>query len=448
MNRKRLMVIVFSAIVLGAGVWLAAGANLFADSGKDENSAPAAKLRRVQVTHPTPVSDERDINFPGRAQASREATLFFRVSGPLVEVTVKPGDSVQTGQVLMRIDPRDYKRRIANINAGIKSTEAQLLKMKNGARMEDIKILEQDILVAKAQVKLAEKEYHRHHNLLDEHAVSEQLYDKAENIYLTAKAKLASLQQQLTRDKKGARKEDLLATQARLDGLRTELDIAQDQLADTELKAPFDGFITRQLLENYEMAKAGAPVLAIHDISMVEIPVDVPENQVARLLNSPSENGFRARFFTLENEQFPAKLHEWNGQADPATGTYRFVFRVKQPEGGMILPGMTAQLTLNQKNGDIHLKCLLVPAESLVKTKGNQGTVWVVDPVRKTAEAREVVLAENYTQDGAVIREGLSTKDLVVAKGAKFVRSGETLEFQNPDFSSPRHSKNEEGVAS
>ena len=249
------------------------------------------------MIHPKSVSEVGMVSFPGRAQASREATLFFRVSGPLINVNVKPGDTVKKGQVLMRIDPRDYVRRVAGIETRIAATQAQFQKMKNGARKEDINILEQNILVAESMVKLAEKEYHRHNNLLDEHAVSEQLFEKAENTWLTAKAKLKSLRQQLKRDKTGARKEDILATRAQLDGLRTELNIAQDQLADTQLKAPFDGIITAQFLENHEMARAGMPVLAIHDISVVEIPVDVPESFVARLLKSPHENGFKVQFF-------------------------------------------------------------------------------------------------------------------------------------------------------
>ena len=435
MNRKRSISMIIAGLLLAMGSWVTVQSSLLAESQKEKGNRPKAVCRRVQVIHPKSVSDVGMVSFPGRAQASREATLFFRVSGPLVAVNVKPGDAVKKGAVLMRIDPRDYDRRVAGIKARVAATEAQLSKMKNGARREDIKILEQNILVAESAVNLAEKEFHRHHNLLDEHAVSEQLFEKAENTWLTAKARLKSLRQQLQRDKKGARKEDILATKAQLCGLRTELKIAEDQLGDTELKAPFDGMITAQLLENHEMARAGMPVLAIHDISVVEIPVDVPESFVARFLKSPHGNGYQAQFFTLGRKRFSATLHEWNGQADPSTGTYRFVFRVRQPQGAMILPGMTAQLLLKGSNGTCQNGCLLIPVESVINMDGDRGTVWVVDPVQKKAVLKSVRLDEHYTRDGVVVQEGLNPTDLVVAKGAKFVRAGEPLEFQPPAMS-------------
>lgn len=127
MNRKRIIFLMIIVIILGVGGWLATGARLFAGSEKDNASTPKAAPRRVRVMHPKPIGDVTDVAFPGRAQASREATLFFRVSGPLVAVDVKPGDSVLKGQVLMRIDPRDYERRVSGIEAGIKATEAQFI---------------------------------------------------------------------------------------------------------------------------------------------------------------------------------------------------------------------------------------------------------------------------------------------------------------------------------
>ncbi|MBW1788550.1 MAG: efflux RND transporter periplasmic adaptor subunit [Deltaproteobacteria bacterium] len=311
-----------------------------------------------------------------------------------------------------------------------------MLKMKNGARIEDIKILEQSIIAAKANLNLAKIEYDRHSKLLVHHAVSGQLNDKAENVYLTAKAQLASLEQQLAREKCGARKEDILATKATIEGLKAQLRIAEDQLADTQLLAPFDGMITKQFRENHEMAKTGEPVLSMHDISVVEVPADIPENCVADFLYSASANEYQITFFTLGQRKFSAKLHEWNSQADPSTGTYRFVFRVDQPDGGMILPGMTAELTLKKNRADDLSAELLIPLESLVKMTANRGTVWVVDPVTKVAAARDVELRDNYTEKGVVVKKGLQRNELIVVKGSKFVRAGEPLEFRNPDAAS------------
>ena len=105
----------------------------------------------------------------------------------------------------------------------------------------------------------------------------------------------------------------------------------------------------------------------------------------------------------------------------------------------MILPGMTAQLLLNGKNETCKNGCLLIPVESVIKMDGNNGTVWVVDPDQKKAAERSVKLDESYTTDEVVVLEGLNPTDLVVTKGAKFVRAGEILDFEPPQLSGAPH---------
>ncbi len=51
---------------------------------------------------------------PGRAKATQEVNLSFRVSGPLISLPVNVGDEVKKGQVLARIDPNDFEVRLRN----------------------------------------------------------------------------------------------------------------------------------------------------------------------------------------------------------------------------------------------------------------------------------------------------------------------------------------------
>jgi multidrug efflux system membrane fusion protein len=65
--------------------------------------------------------------FPGTAQATQEVNLSFRVSGPLVEFSVIVGDVVTQGQVLARIDPRDFQVELRNAQAQLEEAKALLV---------------------------------------------------------------------------------------------------------------------------------------------------------------------------------------------------------------------------------------------------------------------------------------------------------------------------------
>lgn len=398
-------------------------------SSREVQASEKPIAKQVTIAHPRPAPTSQELRLPGRVDATRKADLFFRVSGPLVEVNIAPGDHVHKGQVLMRIDSRDYEHKVALIESQIQSSEARLLKMKTGARVEDIRILEQSIQEAQARLQMAKSTYDRFSKLRADNAVAQQEFDQTRTNYLTAQAQVVSLKYQLSREKSGARREDIMAAEAELVSLKTQLKVAQDQLADTRLVAPFDGTITKQLLENHEMAQAGQQVLSVHDISFVELAVDVPENQIAYFLGQAKPPAFHVQFLTLSQKRYPADLQEWNGQADSSTGTYRVVFRIEQSQDQLILPGMTAELIAEFPENLSSENPLLIPMQSVVNMDKGRGSVWLVNPETRTAALRPVVLGDFFSEEGVLVREGLTSESWIVVEGAPFVQAGEPLEL-------------------
>jgi RND family efflux transporter MFP subunit len=83
--------------------------------------------------------------FPGTVQAAKRAELSFRVSGPLIELPVNEGDTVSAGQVLGRIDPRDFEISVAEARAGADKAEAdyqryQRLYEKDAVPLSDVEL--------------------------------------------------------------------------------------------------------------------------------------------------------------------------------------------------------------------------------------------------------------------------------------------------------------------
>ncbi len=305
--------------------------------------------------------------------------------------------------------------------------------MENGARPEDIRIIESSLKAARADLALAQKEFKRYETLLLNAAVSQQAYDRAENSVKTLKARTVSLEQQLSRDRSGARKEDILAAKAGIEGLEVELAVARDRLEDTRLVAPFDGVVTSLVPEAFEMVTAGHPVLTLDNIATIEIPVNVPENQVHLLLDQSGPGSFQARFLTARSRLFEAKLSEYAARADQASGTYEFVFSVVPDQTQKIFPGMTAEIYVYETGSDQGRTRLVIPLQSLTGVSGNSAQVFLVDKASRTARKQGIQFQGLSGKAHVVVLDGLTPKDLIVTGGASFIRPGQVLDFELPN---------------
>ncbi|MCG8634133.1 MAG: efflux RND transporter periplasmic adaptor subunit [Desulfobacterales bacterium] len=403
--------------------------------------APGIKeeAKTVGVVRPRPIENGSAIVLPGRARAATQATLFFRVDGPLEKVHANPGDRVKKGDLLLEMDDRDYLRQVRVVESQLKSARANLLKMKTGARPEDIRIVESSLAAAVADLDLAKKELERHEILYKNQAVSEQAYDRAKTNVQSLGASVASLEEQLARDKKGARKEDIMTARASIEELTVRLAIAKDQLGDTKLFAPFDGVVTKRIPDAHEMVGKGEPVMMLDDISRLEIPVDVPENHVRRVLApeggktsapSPAEDRYTALFLTTGNRQYPAVLSEYSSRADQATGTYEFVFSITPAPGDLLFPGMTAEIRISSPRAAS--RPLAIPLQSLMGVAGNSAHVFRVDPSTGKAVRQAVTFEDLSSGNEVSVLTGLSGDDLVVDQGAAFIRQGEVVQFDLP----------------
>ncbi len=247
-------------------------------------------------------------SYPGMVFASQQAQLAFRVGGPLINVVVKPGDQVIKGQLLMQIDPRDFE--------------------------DNIRVLEAQVSGAKSQQDRAQRDFERAQTLFEQHVNATADFDRARSAFDSAFSGVASL--------------------------NAQLQIARHRLKDTSLRAPFSGVITIQSAEKHEMVSAGQVVLAIQDISTLEVEIKIPENEIAR---RPLKVGTEVsiELSALPNRTFTAKLVEWNTAADPITRTYALRFSFVAPTDVQIFPGMTAEVTI--LNNDPRVSSFYLPEQ-------------------------------------------------------------------------------------
>ena len=253
------------------------------------SAAPNLERPVKTVIVPSGLEDQVRI-LPGRVEAAAEVDLAFRVSGPLVTVDVEEGALVTEGQVVARIDPRDYRVRVRSAHARLRAANAQLNHSKS--------------------------EHARIRRLAKENAIPRARLDDAAAALEIAKS------------------EALAAERSH--------ETAELALRDTVLRAPFASRAARRHVDNHQTVQAGQPILLLRSAGPPEVHVDVPEGALRDFLATEADT-LSVTFSALGDLRRPVRIVSHQGDIDAQTKTYEAVVALNEPVDGLE-PGMTATL--------------------------------------------------------------------------------------------------------
>ena len=386
---------------------------------RTENVVHENKIRPVK----TMVLEKADRgfvrSFPGTVRAAQRVNLAFNVPGPVVDLPVIEGQSVEKGELLARIDPRDFEKELEKVSKSLEEAKARLRAMKTGARPEDVTILESQVTAARARLEEAETNFQRWETLYKKGAGSKMKRDNALKKREVARADLNTALQNLKKGKKGAREEDIEAMESNIQALETQKAGARDAVDDTYMSAPFSGNIDRIYVEKFQHVQAKEQILSLQDISSVEVVINIPERVMA-LSKNRTRYKAEASFEFLPSRTFEVEFKEFSVESDPQTQTYEAVLSMTQPQGVNILPGMTATVTIKEINGpeDMDETIFLVPVNAVFADPDGGPTqyVWVVDQDTMKVHKRQVEVAD-LSGDDIRITKGLSAGERIVTAG-------------------------------
>ena len=354
------------------------------DKRPESNEPPKPK---VSVATPQVTTGKSLYSYPGEIRASRETELSFRVGGPLTAILKKPGDKVRKGEILMQLDRRDY--------------------------LDNIRVLKAELAGARAREKKSAADFKRAKELFRQDVIAQADYDLARSASLSADATVQNILAQLA--------------------------LARHRLEDASLRAPYDGTVTAQLVENHEMIPAGRPVMRMNDISSLEIDSNVPENDIGRFMLSKGMKA-KLRLPSLGNRFFEAELREWSTEADKATRTYKLTFALPAPEEGGILPGMTAEVVVSELTPAEPVTT--VPLSVLAADREGNSIVWLYDEATQTVEPGTIETGAMYDDENITVTGGLEGNELVVTEGMHSLASGMKVEaLKTPAAATARQQK-------
>lgn len=326
-----------------------------------ETPLPQA-ARPVHVIDVQPVSGNDARVLSGTLKARVESELSFQAGGRLLERRVDLGSRVRRGDLLARLDARDYRLAEQAARENVRAAEAE-------ARQSALDAARFERLLAEGSVGAADTERQK---------------SRAE------------------------------AAAARLAAAGVARELAGNRVGHTGLIAPFDGVVVALRAETGQVLEEGQPVLVLARTDEIEVKLDVPEALIAglpdlvataRLHDAPGQPGI------------PLRLRERAAQADDPARTYRVRYAIAAVPADWLL-GRSVEVDLTRPAPRVTFE---LPVSAVMNT-GGRTWVWKLSPEQERLLPQDVEIVAQRTS--AVRVTGLAAGDRVVGTGAHLLDSG------------------------
>jgi len=386
--------------------------------GSETEPAPVRPVKTIIVTAG---EGEQSRTFPGTVQASRRAELAFRVPGLLVNLPVTEGQAVAKGDLIAQLRQDEFEARLQTLQGELDQARAALRAMRAGERPEEIQRREAELRAAASRLANARSEFDRNTRLIRENAVARSVYEQSESAYEVAQEQHTAALNSLRQSTIG-REEDIEANEAIVRALEGRVVEAQIQLADSTLRAPYDGVIAQRFVDQDQNIVANDRVVQFQDLQEVDIAVDVPETFMLSSFRRADIDRMTAELSAAPGVEFPVRVREIAKVADPVTQTFQIRVAMESPADLQVLPGMTASVTMIYHRADVLGRRLLIPVEAVGQTPSGQQVVWILAN-DGTVATRSIQLGV-ATGGQVEVLEGLQPGDRIVVAGVRFLREG------------------------
>lgn len=387
----------------------------------EEAAVKEVAPRPVKVIKVDALTGGTEYSYPAVVLAARQAELSFRVGGQIVELPVLAMSEVKKGDLIAKLDPRDYTSTVDQLKSKIAAEQSRLKAMTTGSRSEDIAALRAAITASEARLAAARSDAERTLTQYRKGLVPKEQMDSALAVVRTAQAQLAADQQGLKKGRTGSRKEEVAAQDAVIRSLQTQLKNARDVEDDAALLAPFDGIVAERLVDNFANVQPKQTIAIIQDLEHLELSFNLPGPDVARFSKNREAIKLEALLDAIPGQRFAAELVEFNTKANERTRTFEARVAIERPDDFSILPGMVAQVRLTDSsvNGTPGVS---VPGTAVGADSEGNPVVWRVN-AENEVEMRPVEIGAALANRVKVL-SGISIGDTVVTAGISEMMPG------------------------
>ncbi len=230
--------------------------------------------------------------------------LGFRVGGQLREIRFDRGDVIEEGALIAVLDDTAELPILLAREADLARARANAALVYAGPRVEEVRSTMAELDGARATLREAKANLDRHRNLPEQAATARSLISELEAAYAQSRAQVRMLQQRLKQMRKGARPEELAASDAAVTAAEAAVDAERERLALYSLHSSERVTVLDVPVRVGEVVAAGATVATVADTKHPYVDVFVPQQSLTGL-----ELGLPARVrVDAEGDSFDGKI--------------------------------------------------------------------------------------------------------------------------------------------
>jgi len=244
---------------------------------------------------------------------SKDVRISSLAGGRITEINYDEGDEIKTGDIIAKIDCRDYELQLAQAETVIKGAKARLRLIKNGSRKEDIAAASEVIKQTEIGLEKAQKEYDRLEKLFNSGSITEKEFDDIKVLRDKSRSQLDQSRHILEKLQNGAQIEEIDSVAASVKQAEASKAILEKKISDCIILSPSDGTVLHRLAEPGEIATPGMPLLTVSDITKMKIKAFVPEKELGHI-----KNGAEVQLFidTFPKTSFTGKIASISTEAE------------------------------------------------------------------------------------------------------------------------------------
>ncbi|MCE9629659.1 MAG: HlyD family efflux transporter periplasmic adaptor subunit [Planctomycetia bacterium] len=298
-------------VILGAGI--AIFLSMGSQPPPERKAATVATALPVRTAAVESVTEGLTIEADGAVVPLREVTLAAEVAGRVKGKgeACNEGQFVKAGTLLFEIDPRDYELDVERLERELKQADLAIEELDEEAA-QNVELVD----LARRQIELARREVARLEALKAGRIVTESEHDRALRDELTAANAVSTLDGQ--RRVLAKRRNKLLEARSLA---ATMLEKANLDLSRTAIKAPIDGLIVEDKVEQGSFVSKGTPLVTIEDTSAAEVRTSLEMDDLARIWGGRRGDGSASTGHGRDAYDTPASVifrvgesaYEWDG---------------------------------------------------------------------------------------------------------------------------------------
>ncbi len=391
----------------------------------------------VAVTTATAVVREVPsyIQATGSLLADETSNVAPQVSGQVISTPVNVGAFVRQGEVIARLNPRDPQLRLAQAQAGVTQAEAGVRQAEarlglqpggnfNVSTIPEVRAANASLEQAQANLRLAQANEQRYRELVQTGDVAMSVYDQYRTQRDTAQAQVNNARQQLESAINTARQSNqaIQSAQAQVESARSAVAIAQQDLANTTIRAPYAGYVSSRPVAVGEYVTPASVVATVLRTNPIKLDLQIPEADVP-FINAVM--GVSLQVDAHGDKNFSGQVVDVNPAIDPVSRS-AIVEALVENGDNALRSGMFATARIVRQGGS-HV--VYVPQAAVVNDPNTQS--YRVFVIQNNAAHLRVVQVGTQEGDMIQILNGVNADETVATSNLDQLYEGAPVRPQS-----------------